>query len=126
MSKIASQAILVLVESPFAGDLAVNIRYARACLHDCLSRGEYPFASHLLYTQTGVLKDDLPAERILGIEAGLAWGALAHKSVVYIDLGITSGMELGITRAVKDQRPVEFRTLDNWQAIVNINEPLIF
>ena len=37
---------LVIVESPFAGDTERNIRYARACLADCLRRGEAPFASH--------------------------------------------------------------------------------
>ena len=65
--------ILVLVESPFAGDndwvIALNIKYARACLRDSLRRGECPFASHLLYTQTGVLRDKVPEERKLGIKA---------------------------------------------------------
>jgi hypothetical protein len=36
-------------------------------------RGEAPIASHLLYTQPGVLNDGVPAERAHGIEAGLAW-----------------------------------------------------
>ena len=27
---------LVIVESPYAGDVELNIRYARACLRDCL------------------------------------------------------------------------------------------
>lgn len=118
--------ILVLVESPFAGDVARNVAYARACCHDCFSRGEFPFASHLLYTQTGILKDDVPTERKLGIEAGLAWGKLAQKSVIYTDLGISDGMLLGIKRATDAGRIVEFRTLENWQDIVNINESLAF
>lgn len=125
-----TQEVLVLVESPYAGDndseIAINIRYARTCLNDCLLRGEYPLASHLLYTQTGVLRDNIPAERKLGIEAGLAWGKLAHKSVVYTDLGITDGMKLGIERAKEIGRPVEFRTLNNLQFILDINEPLTF
>ena len=37
---------LVLVESPFAGDVEKNLAFARACLHDCFIRGEAPFASH--------------------------------------------------------------------------------
>ena len=63
---------LVIVESPYAGDVEENVRYARACLADCLARGEAPFASHLLYTQPGVLDDDVPGERALGIAAGFA------------------------------------------------------
>ena len=121
-----NQEVLVLVESPYAGEVALNVRYTRACLNDCFKRGEYPFASHLLYTQKGVLNDNVPAERKLGIEAGLAWGKLAHKSVVYTDLGITDGMKLGIERAKEAGRPVEFRTLNNLQSILDINEPLTF
>ncbi len=103
--------ILVIVESPYAGDIERNVKYARACLHDCLSRGEAPFASHLLYTQPGVLDDNVPEERKRGIEAGLAWGEKAGKTVVYIDYGITKGMEMGIERAKNAGRPVEYRRL---------------
>jgi DNA polymerase I-like protein with 3'-5' exonuclease and polymerase domains len=46
----------VIVESPFAGGFA-NVKYSRECIKDCLNRGESPFASHLLYTQKGVLND---------------------------------------------------------------------
>lgn len=125
-----NEEVLVLVESPFAGDnladIVKNIRYARACLHDCLMRGEYPFASHLLYTQTGVLRDNVPEERQLGIKAGLAWGRQAQKTVVYTDLGITGGMTLGIARANEAGRPIEFRTLANLQDIIHIAESLTF
>src|SRR3546814_12910998 len=65
---------LVIIESPYAGDVEENTRYARACLQDCLRRGEAPFASHLLYTQPGILDDRVPDERELGLEAGRRWG----------------------------------------------------
>lgn len=68
-------------------------------------------ASHLLYTQRGVLDDDNPKERDLGIMAGLAWGAVAGATVVYTDRGITRGMERGMYRAIVEGRPVEFRSL---------------
>lgn len=103
--------IRVILESPFAGNVEGNIEYARMCLRDCLLRGEAPIASHLLYTQPGVLDDTNPEERKLGIEAGLLWGALAEKTVVYIDRGISRGMQYGIERAQKEGRPVEYRTL---------------
>ena len=91
---------LVILESPYAGDVEANINYARACLRDSLMRGESPLASHLLYTQCGVLNDDEPFERKRGIEAGLAWQEHAHCSVVYYDRGISPGMVEGIRRAV--------------------------
>lgn len=103
--------IRVVVESPFAGDIQKNIEYARKCMADCLKRGEAPFASHLLYTQDGILDDDIPHERELGIEAGFLWGELAEKVVVYQDLGISAGMQLGIDRATARDIPVEYRSI---------------
>lgn len=104
----------VIVESPYAGDIATNEAYARAAMHDCFMRGEAPFASHLLYTQASVLRDDVPGERALGIEAGLLWGELADATVVYADRGISKGMQQGIERAEAAGRPVEVRSLSAW------------
>lgn len=106
--------ILVLIESPYAGDIEQNLAYLRAAMRDCLLRGEAPFASHALYMQPGVLDDTLPYERTLGIHAGLEWGRLASKTVVYIDLGISRGMKYGIERAEQEGRPVERRSLPAW------------
>lgn len=100
----------VIVESPFAGNVARNQLYARAAMLDCLRRGEAPFASHLLYTQ--VLDDNNVDERNLGIEAGLCWGAVADATVVYNNLGLSSGMIRGVHAAEVAGRPVEYRTLD--------------
>lgn len=110
--------ILVLLESPFAGEVELNQAYARACMRDCLLRGEAPFASHLLYTQPGVLDDLKPEERKLGIEAGLFWGQAAAKTVVYTDRGISPGMNHGIQMAQLAGREVEFRRLghEDWIA----------
>jgi len=101
----------VIVESPYAGDVDRNVDYARRCLHDCLMRGEAPFASHLLYTQPNVLDDDVPEERQLGILAGFAWRSAAEATVVYTDYGISGGMQEGIDQAEAEGRPVEYRTL---------------
>lgn len=107
--------ILVYLESPFAGDVETNIKYARACMADCLARGEAPFASHLLYTQEGILNDNVPGERSLGISAGFAWAQFAQKTVVYTDLGISGGMQLGIQNARLAEREVEYRQLQDWK-----------
>jgi hypothetical protein len=102
---------LVILESPFAGNVEANLAYARKCMADCLLRGEAPFASHLLYTQPGILDDNVPAERELGINAGLAWGTKAQATVVYLDRGVSRGMQQGIERARAEGRPVEYRKL---------------
>lgn len=102
---------LVILESPYAGDIEANIEYARRAVRDSLLRGEAPIASHLLYTQPGILRDEVPEERAHGINAGLAWRKVAQASVVYTDLGISSGMEYGIAAATAAGVPVEYRTI---------------
>lgn len=105
---------LVILESPYAGNIIqrwLNRRYARKCVRDSLTRGEAPIASHLLYTQPGILRDEVPAERKWGIDAGLAWREVAQASVVYADRGISSGMGYGIALARKRGYPVEIRYL---------------
>lgn len=103
----------VIIESPFRGANAYqqerNRRYALLCMKDSIVRGEAPFLSHLLYTQ--VLDDRIKEERDLGISAGLVWGELAELTVVYIDNGISEGMQFGIDHAASRGRSVEYRTI---------------
>ena len=106
-----SRMALVILESPYAGDIDKNVEYARACVRDSLSRGEAPIASHLLYTQPGILQDENPTERQWGIDAGLAWSHVSDKTVVYTDHGISNGMRYGIAAAEASGKPVEFRML---------------
>ena len=101
----------VIVESPYAGNVKRNVRYARACIRDCLLRGEAPLASHLLYTQDGVLDDDVPGERRKGIDAGHAWMPVADAVVVYGDFGVSAGMARGIQVATAAGVAVEHRRL---------------
>lgn len=104
----------VIVESPYAGDIEKNLHYLRACMNDCLHRGEAPFASHGLYTQEGVLDDGIRKERELGINAGFAWRDCAQATVVYTDLGVTPGMARGIRHSESRSVPVEYRVLEGW------------
>jgi len=99
----------VIMESPFAGNVERNLKYAHACIRDCLSRDEAPFASHVLYTQA--LDDNDMVDRARGITAGLEWGVHARKTVVYTDLGISQGMKIGIEHAKHLDREVEYRSL---------------
>ena len=106
----------VVIESPYAGNIERNLRYLRACMHDCLQRGESPYASHGLYPQPGVLSDEDPVERDWGIQAGFAWRDSAEKTVVYGDLGTSTGMKYGVADAEKKKRPIEHRFLGaNWE-----------
>ena len=101
----------VILESPFAGNIVLNVAYAKLCIRDMLLRGEAPIASHLLFTQPGLLDDTKPEQRKLGIEAGHIWIEVADEVCVYGDLGISKGMELGIARARAVGKPISYRHL---------------
>ncbi len=93
----------VLIESPYSSGtipsipevVARNVRYLRACLRDCILRGETPYASHGLLTQEGVLRDDVPEERATGIEAGFVMRRVMDVTAIYTDLGWSIGMRAG-------------------------------
>ena len=112
---------LIIIESPYAGKSQfwprafvqrwLNRRYARACMRHSILLGEAPFASHLLYTQPGILRDHVADERAAGIEIGLQWGESSMETVVYTDRGISRGMALGIERAKREGRLVSYRKL---------------
>lgn len=84
---------VVCVESPYADNVRRNVGYARRAVLDCLSRGEAPFAGHLLYTQRGVLDDSIAADRRLGISAHLAFLKRCDLVCFYTDYGWSHGME---------------------------------
>lgn len=104
--------IRVTIESPYAGDVEANVAYAKRCVCDCLRRGESPYASHLFFTQSGLLDDLKPEERRLGIEAGLAWQRSSNVVAVYVDRGISEGMRQGIAAAAERGANIEVRSLE--------------
>lgn len=111
----------VIIESPYAGDVELNIKYLNIMLRDSiLNRQEAPFASHGLYTTC--LDDNIPAERHTGIHAGFAWQGVVDKMVVCYDLGISEGMRNAVDSAEKLELPVEYRKLNLTKAdIMNYN-----
>jgi hypothetical protein len=101
----------VIIESPYAGKISDNTAYLKRCLRDSIDRGEAPLASHLLYPY--VLREDLQAERQLGIELGYEWWYGARCIVFYCDKGWSPGMKAALERAQRTGKEVEFRCLDN-------------
>lgn len=101
----------VVIESPYAGDeyasVEEHVEYAKRAVADSLMRGEAPLASHLLYP--GILDDDVPEQRKLGIEAGHAWTPSADAVVAYVDYGMTRGMKQGILAAEQAHVDVAYR-----------------
>ena len=99
----------VIIESPFAGDIDLNIRYARRCLLDSLKRNEAPIASHLLHTQ--VLDDEIPGQRTMGVNAGFAWYGSDVLVTFYVDLGMSQGMNDALAKCEAEGIEFEFRRL---------------
>lgn len=102
----------VLLESPYAGEVDRNVAYARRCVRDSILRGEAPIASHLLYTQEGILNDNDPRERALGIAAGHAWREAAECVVFYIDHGWSPGMSEAWVIVTGEKLPFEIRRIN--------------
>jgi hypothetical protein len=115
---------LVVIESPYAatdarvvagitqpGTVVENIRYVRACMRHVLEHGGAPYASHALYTQAGVLDDQIPAERAKGIAAGMAWRDIADTVCFYIDRGWSRGMLAAWDRERRAYQRTEIRSL---------------
>lgn len=110
---------LCILESPFAGDTPkdteINIQYARACMKDMLLKEEAPYASHLLYTQEGVLDDKVPSERSRGIYAGFAWKHLPNvHTIFYTDRGMSLGMDLALEYCKQKGMSYELRSLEGY------------
>lgn len=99
----------VVVESPYAGDIDKNTKYAQAACKDCMKRGEIPFASHLFFPQ--FLDEQSPVERQLSIQAGFHYWREFDKIVFYIDNGISAGMKDALERVVKEGKLWEARQL---------------
>lgn len=111
----------VIIESPFMGltegddnaphSQSFNIRYARAAIRDSVLRGEAPFASHLLYTQPGILRDEVNEERELGMDLGWHIMRRSNYVVAYGDLGFSSGMIRGLKAALDAGLKIKMRFL---------------
>ena len=105
----------VVVESPYRArtefELSLNLAYARALVRFVSLRGDWPFASHLDLTQG--LDDRDPAERELGIIAGLARLRVADIHLFGLDLGISEGMKRA-QKATPGRCSVEQCSLPEW------------
>lgn len=113
--KMVTKMSRVIIVSPYRAEdhstIKKHTKYARLCVKDSLERGEHPFASHIFYTQRGILDDENPAERNRGINAGYSWMAVADKVAIYTDLGMSRGMKQDAFKAAELKKEVEYRRI---------------
>jgi len=110
---MTAKKLPVMIESPYRGDHERNLRYLRAAIADSLMRDEAPFAMHGFYPQ--FLSDDIPWQRQLGIDCGLAWMRRAEYVVFYTDLGVTEGMVEAQDFCRERGLRMEYRSLESWR-----------
>ena len=96
---------LIVIESPYAGEIARNMHYLQLCIRWCIGRGYAPFASHQMYTSA--LDDSIEIERSLGIAAGFAWADKAELTLFFSDLGWSRGMYAAKYRCIANGKPYE-------------------
>lgn len=104
-------SLIANVESPYNAPNALGVRrnilYARLACRWALEHGYAPYASHLLYTQPGILDDDVAQEREMGIAAARELiRAAAQVTLMFVDLGVSEGMRLGLEDALAAAREV--------------------
>lgn len=89
--------IRAFICSPYSGDVDTNVALARRLCAAAVRRGRAPFAPHLLCPQ--FLRDGDEAERLRGIDCGLAFLRCCEEIWVYTANGISAGMEREIAVA---------------------------
>lgn len=94
---------LIYVASPFSGDVERNVGYAKQACRKVMESGHAFFAPHLIYPS--MLNDEVPEERQLGIEMGLAM--LSRCDELWVFGGrISAGMQAEIQEAQRIGIPI--------------------
>lgn len=94
----------IYVASKYAGNTVSNTRNAVAYCRQVIDSGYMPVASHLLYPR--MLDDNVPEERELGCQFGLALLAVCDELWAFGE--ISSGMEREIEEAKRLRIPVRY------------------
>lgn len=109
---------MILVETPFAGDILRNVRFAAWCCRAVYEvEDETPIASHLM--APWYLNDNSPGERKAGIEM-FRWAEI-REQLFFCDLGWSKGMiaayeEADATRRLNlaEYHPKSWEGFKNW------------
>lgn len=118
-----------MVESPYSApdqeEQELNVYYALHCMHHSLAQGEAPMLTHLLYTRQThggghVADSENPhVTRAFGLDAAKSWRLVATKTVLYVDRGVSTGMQRARAEALVAGQPVEERRVPHWAELEN-------
>lgn len=88
----------ITIESPYAGDVVANERFAKAVCAYAVHEGHAPYASHLFFTQ--FLNDLVPADRKTGIESGFEWGRNGNEVWFCLEEGRHETLSMGMVKGL--------------------------
>lgn len=98
IEEIKADFLPAILESPFAHCEPLYLAYANAAQRYLMAVGYTPYASHLQLTRS--LNDKIPAERELGMRAGIAMRNVLLKagaqSFFFCDFGMSGGMRAAL------------------------------
>ena len=97
MKKQQTQPITAYICSPYRGDTARNVAYARELVKEAIAWGFAPICPHLYLPQ--ILDDDNPKERETALRVGLELLNGCSVLIVGTRYGISKGMQDEIKRA---------------------------
>jgi hypothetical protein len=101
---------LLVIESPYAGDVAANVQFCENVCRYAVEQGYAPLASHLFYTR--FLDDAVPEQRADGIECGLAWASASAADIWFClrpGEQLSKGMEYARHRYIVQGRAFVFK-----------------
>lgn len=113
---------VVILESPYSGDIDRNVAYLQRAMHDARTRGEVVIAPHMMWTQhhlcpTHYVSDydakyEVPnGGREIALQQIHELRRRADLIVFYMDYGMSSGMRDGMDQCIKENLKFEERTL---------------
>jgi hypothetical protein len=104
--------ILTLVCSPFTlGNADANIEYARKAMRHSFFMDEVPIATHLLWPQ---VMSNIGGERVQTSQGTDVLLSKCERVVLYVDRGLSQGMEREWHLAKKLRKQILFRSISKW------------
>lgn len=111
---------IVILESPYSGQIPRNVAYAQRAMNDARERGEVVIMPHLLWTQHHLAPNHFVCDwdqkyevknggREVSLRQIHKLRKIADKVIFYMDYGLSSGMKDGFDQCKKEGIPYEER-----------------
>jgi ABC-type uncharacterized transport system ATPase subunit len=112
---------LVVLESPYSGDVKGNVRYAQKCMNILRAEGHAVFVPHLLWTQHELCPEHFVSDydekyTVIGRDAAIECIKRVRQEadlvVFFVDRGWSSGMKAGLQHCKDKGIPYVERSIE--------------